>query len=105
MDNLNLPPFFNGQQIVRTGPSNPYVKKGQTYTADICIRCPKCKNWLVSIVGALNVNRWPLRCCETVLGSTPKHMGGYAKLFAPVQESFQSISYEKVIENELIGVN
>lgn len=94
MENLNLPPFYVGQKIVSLISWNQVrVLYGYKYPQkeQVVVVTDIFKNnggeWMVTIPG-----------CEVPL---------WSKRFAPIHENFQSISLEKVLEEEtkLISVN
>lgn len=92
MDNINLPPFYIGQRVVALDDSCPgfgyQYKKGDEKQVDKLRFSEKSKKWDFLPVGE---SRYHLACHK----------------FAPIQENFQSISLEKVLELEtpLISVN
>lgn len=102
MSKLNLPPFYVGQKVVAIKDSQDgKAKRGIIYTVALCIQC-KCGAWMVGIVElpAEYDSSYHNRCLNLY-----EHTGiycrfGESKYFAPVQEEFQSISLEKVIEKE-----
>lgn len=97
---MNLPPFYVGQNVVRTVPVDGLVV-GQTYViTDISWCCDKW-GWRVSVYGGDNENL----CCASC--GKQKTQNYAAKYFAPIEENFQSITLEKVLEQEtkLVSVN
>ena len=103
---MSYQPFYIGQKVIRIGKSNKYVKKGNVYTVQDCFQCPNCGSWKITIEEALCGGTFSCEECPTAIKYV-SHMGGQAKNFAPVIEKFQSISLEKVLEEEtkLVGVN
>ena len=100
---MNLPPFYIGQKVVCLKGAGKIVKD-QIYTVADCFQCQVCKEWHVQF-SELPTGRPDYHCCEVIKSS--QHLGGPAKYFAPIQENFQSISLEKILEEEteLISVN
>lgn len=83
MENINLPPFWIGQKVITTrefgrGEGKECVVKA-IEPPIYCSRCEK-QTW-----GVL-VDIWEYALCQTC--------------FAPIQENFQSISLEKILEKE-----
>lgn len=106
---LNLPPFYVGQKVVALNTSLSW-NKGDVFTV-LGLRKPCC-HWQVNIgVGVGPKGEWDSVSCEDC-GYTEQLNGNTnvwanCRNFAPVQENFQSISLEKVLEKEtpLISVN
>lgn len=89
----NQAPFSEYQPIVRTGPSNMFVKQGKVYTAHACYQCPVCKKWSVTL------KEFPISLpfefnCECGLLAHVNHRGGYAALFAPIETRKVEIAEE-----------
>jgi hypothetical protein len=94
MSNTNLPPFYAGQKVVsligwedaRRIYGYNYPSKGQVVVVQ-GIESNGHGGWHIQVPN-----------CEVVL---------WYKHFAPIEENFQSISLEKVLEKEtpLIGIN
>lgn len=85
--NINFPPFYVGQHVVGSDycPQGSAIKKGQQYIIS-SLKWENCNTakrycWYVGVEGV--DNNW----------MTPK-------LFTPIEEKFQSITLEKVLENE-----
>jgi hypothetical protein len=105
----NLPPFYVGQRVValKTSPIvlGVQIKRGDVYTVKEIFFC-KCKQWILVVNEvAISYQGQRIMCCiENVAYS---NAGGSAKYFAPILENFQSITLEKVLEQEtkLISVN
>lgn len=109
----NLPPFYVGQKVVRTGPtvetkSGRRVTKGSVYTVAFCYCCASCSSWKVGILElpcATPTQKATCHCgCKK---GNISHYVGSAKFFAPLLENFESVSLSKILEVEtkLIGVN
>lgn len=106
MSNTNLPPFYVGQKVVCLKTSGECKEtgarflEGNTYTVVKCVFC--CGVWKVVCKEVAGVYGW--WCC--VRADLP-YCSGAAKYFRPVEESFQQITLQKVIEIEssLISVN
>lgn len=108
---LNLPPFYVGQKVVALRSVKTELNgivKGTVYTVKELTQCT-CGEWKVDV--GLMVSKTGRCLCATcdspygVTGSRVIYVA--APLLAPVQENFQSISLEKVLEKEtaLISVN
>ena len=106
MNEINLPPFYAGQKVVAlvTGFG---MNKGDQKTVISCFK--HCCQWHIDI-GLLSPVDKTFTCkkCNSKLQLiNGKTLYPEAVCFAPVQENFQSISLEKVLEEEtkLISVN
>lgn len=80
-------PFYVGQRVVRTGPSNHIVKKGDVGTVCAMKHC-KCGKWQISL------SEWPgsgpereevVNCCGDVLTNEGLYWA-HANKFAPIRE-------------------
>lgn len=105
----NFPPFYVGQRVVRVGASvHPFVKKGDVYTVAAIKQCQSCKNWKVSCVEfhPTHSGHGEYCNCGNIIISDG-FIYGRAEGFAPIQENFQSISLEKILEEEtkLVSAN
>jgi hypothetical protein len=106
----SLPPFYIGQRVVALKTSfkrNGFqIIEGKTYTVKEQYQCAKCGKWVVGLaeLSPINPDNWKSCCMDDCKLSCA---GGNAKYFAPVVENFQSITLEKVLEEEtkLISVN
>jgi hypothetical protein len=103
---LNLPPFYVGQRVVCNTPT-PTISKGLEYRVIDMYYVSCCKTWGVC-VGVEAVGKHYCPAHNTT--HNPKVLSGVyhdAEFFSPIEENFQSISIEKVLEKEtpLIGVN
>lgn len=102
----NLPPFYVGQKVValKDSPYHPEMRKGKVFTV---LALNFCCCWSIDI--GLKVMKSHLYCadCNIVFGQHGSIAWKCAKRFAPLEENFESISLEKVLETEtkLIGVN
>jgi len=109
MKPINLPPFYPGQKIVALKTSkNKKIKKGQIYTAAFCVNgC--CCPWDVGIkeLPAYDDRSYCSKCMKYVLHTGKFYLVCNASYFVPLEETFQAITLEKVLENEtsLICVN
>jgi hypothetical protein len=107
---MNLPPFHIGQKVVALKTSFKrhgfQIVKWEVYTVKDQYQCEKCGKWVVGLaeLSPINPNQWR-SCCMDDCKLTCA--GGNAKYFAPIVENFQSITLEKVFEQEtkLISVN
>lgn len=101
----SLPPFYVGQKVVVL--KRLYVakkKKGTIVEVLAIMRC-KCGLWLIDI-GTKCKHDFDITCeCENVIDNGIMWLD--ARMFAPIQENFQSISLEKILEEEtkLVGAN
>lgn len=83
-------PFYPGQKIIRTGHSNRYVTKGNTYTCLNCVQCTRCGEWVVLILelplGDDDRNNI-VTCnnCDNIVVANSSHRVGNPKLFAPIE--------------------
>lgn len=111
MDNLNLPPFYVGQKVVCICPEVYRVwPKGQTFTVADNGKCLNCGEWHTAIKETVLSHIGNIDCTFCRASTSMKSgifMGTDSKSFAPIQENFQSISLEQVLELEtpLISVN
>lgn len=105
MSEINLPPFYKGQRVVNVKRIiHARIKKGTEFIVKDLLQC-KCGEWAVD-VGVKLKGEFEISCvCEAVLSERIVWL--QHSLFRPVQENFQSISLEKVLETEtpLISVN
>lgn len=96
-------PFYIGQKVMALKDSQFGVfKKGDKFTV---LGLKYCCDWSIDI-GKLVTKPW-LECvvCHKKLSNKNEIRWTYAYLFAPIEESFQSISFSKVMEEELTSVN
>lgn len=113
MKDINLPPFYIGQKVVaiidligKGEKREPvfYGAKGTEYTVSGIFKC--CK-WKINVSIYYPAGYTEMKCggCNTVLCDFIVWCP--ADSFAPVKENFQSISLEKILEEEtkLISVN
>lgn len=107
MKEINLPPFYVGQKVVSLkGTSSDYIQKGTIYSIKGIMQLV-CGCWCVDV--GINIGKQYMRCgihnTEKILSKGIRWIDH--SFFAPIQENFQSISLEKVLEEEtkLIGVN
>lgn len=110
MKEINLPPFYVGQRVLRIGDTVFGVcKKGEIYTVNKCIQCPHCNDWKVNCIEFPILNeRFIINPCSC--GGDFYDFGlllGRAVLFSAINENFRSIEYSEVLEKEkqLISVN
>lgn len=102
-----LPPFYVGQKIVRIAHPVELASVGQVFTCAGCFQCGGCKVWKVELKELPCVPGFGT-CKECMYENKVKsYKLSNAKYFAPIHENFESISLEKVLEQEtkLIGVN
>lgn len=102
--NLNLPPFYQGQKVValRTV-KNGFgigIIKDKEYIAHDCKRCATCAMWYVDLRLQTNVKSSTAICgiCKNIL----KNINGpwvEHTLLAPLNEAkMKAVSFEKVME-------
>lgn len=102
METFNLSPFYVGQRVVALKDhSQGMYKKGDRFIIASIYKATCCDIWLVEI-GILSVhNHWKCVICKT---GGQKRRSDQAVFnsgsFAPIQENFQSISLEKILEKE-----
>lgn len=107
MREINLPPFYVGQKVVALTTDIFFRRaiKDRVYT--VLGLQATCCGWNIDI-GA-KVTQLKLQCgtCNKIIGDTNGIGWLHVKHFAPITENFQSISLEKVLEEEtkLISVN
>lgn len=94
MKHTSIPPFYVGQEVVAVKDSKQGMpqkyKKGDVVQVAALKQSPQSGLWNFQFKGQLNI-KWWLDCSR----------------FAPITSTFQSITLEKVLEEEtkLIGVN
>lgn len=108
MENLNLPPFYVGQKVVslvsKDGGYNS-LNKGEVYTVLAIERgCEHCK-WVIDIGKKQSRGFTECRECGFVINGLV-HWAN-AAFFAPIESTFQSITFQEVaeIESKLISIN
>lgn len=104
---MNTAPFYIGQKVValKSSTTCTSVKKGNVYTVLSLEKCHNCGLWMV---GILPYEKRTLfnKCADCNCAIPVSHYWcGRAKYFAPVHEGFESISFTKVLEEELVSVN
>ena len=100
----NLPPFYQFQKVVALE-GGKWIKKGQEYTVQRLFQF-SCGCWAIDV--GIDRKRGGLVGCTTHNSNVvDEDVWFHSKFFAPIQEKFESISFEKVIEkeSELIGAN
>lgn len=104
--NTNLPPFYVGQKVVYVATDDlKRIATGSQWTV-IRIMLAKCDCWLIDI--GLNTPATGLFCYKHIfIVSSDGTLWSLANHFVPIEQTFQSISFEKVVEIEspLIGIN
>jgi hypothetical protein len=102
MESNTIPPFFIGQKIVRIAESNDFnMKKGQKCVVNNIRWCCDNAGWRidVGIPQSLPIG------CQHCLNDHTDNCIYLARLFAPIIENFEAISFEKVNELEKASVN
>lgn len=102
----NLPPFYIGQRVVCLEGFSKY-KKGKIYTVGALFKTDCCNVWKVGCIKIKGSSDDMFECAcgaKPVFIPIPYYVLS-AKFFAPINENFQPISLEKVLETELISVN
>lgn len=108
MKEINLPPFYVGQRVVAINDGNDkittVVHKGQEFVILDIYQCSACNKWKVDIGHLTHSSCTSCKCGKIKHGNIK---WAAAEIFAPIQETFQSITLEKVLETEtrLLGVN
>lgn len=112
MEHINLPPFYIGQRVVAIETGELWKKGDEFIVKGIKPGCCKTTSWKVDVGILLPPCGRPYKIsCEYCHVGYISYAGNIFwaehNAFAPIQESFQSISLEKVLEQEtkLIGVN
>ncbi len=98
-------PFYIGQKVICIqGDGNDHCSliKDQEY-AVLNVRLCICGFWHIDV--GLRHRAIGTECYECGVKEISKIMWCSYKMFAPIQEGFQSISYEKIMEKEIVGVN
>lgn len=101
-ERINLPPFYPSQKVVAMVSHHGITKDSQYTVYRIYKGCNCC--WWVD-VGVTYLGGTICNTCKVQSNDSTEWFGH--KLFAPIESTFQSISFEKVIEKEkqMIGVN
>lgn len=104
---INLPPFYVGQKVVALEDSlDGLFKKGDEFRVTSIKKCTGCNAWeiTIGIATGYDFKRCVICNCLEIIKSEAPFL---AKRFAPVEMSFQEISYSKVMEEEkkFVGVN
>lgn len=98
-------PFYIGQKVVALDSYNYHGVKfneGDIFTITGIRKFCKCDYWSVSIGINYLCEIYCPKCNRTETSNTPwlAHF-----MFAPIEEKFESISFSKVMEEELTSVN
>lgn len=109
MSSINFPPFYVGQKVVAVANHQKRMFKiGEQFTimGIVPSRC-KCSGWEVDIGIVSNSYRGHCTDCNGFYSTNDLIYWFDAASFVPFHENFQSISLEKVLEEEtkLISVN
>lgn len=113
MQELNFHPFYIGQRVVALkSKGNPYgisIKEGVVYVVKNTMQC-KCGKWKIDIGLPSSDPSRGVNTCAYCHHRYATHDGVSwvgAALLAPIEENFQSISLEKILEKEtpLVSVN
>lgn len=100
----NLPPFYIGQKVVaKEDHEKGFFTKGQEFVVREVKR--PCCNWEIRI--DVNVSEFAGAICPNCFKiSRPEPFFRHSR-FSPVEENFQSITLEKVLETEtpLVSAN
>ena len=103
---MNTAPFYIGQKVVCLTNDKVDHVKGSVYVVKELIQCKKCLSWWVGVVEhpfSMDACKSTCECGKT--SRTNIYWRVNAKHFAPVNKSFESISFTKVLEEELVSVN
>lgn len=108
MKHTSIPPFYVGQEVVCINPIGRLVKD-KKYTVLGLFQCKVCKKWQIGFCD-MDGDESGMKCPCGWITSTENagpYRFAYAHRFAPITSTFQSITLEKVLEEEtkLIGVN
>lgn len=108
---IQLPPFYIGQRVValktKGNSLGIFIEKGKEYTVkDIEALC-ECGYWMVDAgFKAIPNHGGYCECGKYLSNSIIKNQVWISHvLFAPIQESFESISYSKVMEKESSAIS
>lgn len=108
MKDINLPPFYISQRVVCVKSSN-WIKEGNIYFVKGLFFLSCCKIWMINVgvANTINGKRYCQKHNKHYNAGNDKFIEHNANKFVPIEENFQSISLEKVLENEtnLISVN
>jgi hypothetical protein len=98
-------PFYIGEKVVAVK-SFGRVTKDSEYTIIDIAQC-SCGAWhvLVKEIAYSGAPNYPCCTCYKKVNLSAGYSGGPAKFFAPIQENFQAITFEKIMETELTSVN
>jgi hypothetical protein len=111
MADINLPPFYVGQRIVAIKDhSQGRFKKGDEFV--VKDQKMKCCGWAVYYGDNMKfpkgtIIEWPCSHCGGKTLSKDQRVFFKSTSFVPIEQNFQSISLEKVLEKEtpMISVN
>lgn len=101
--NTNFPPFYVGQKVVSLFNTEDLIKGNEYVITRIAVR--SCGCWSVQVgIKRLIISKY-CTCDHDIRLAGSDWLN--AKKFAPIESTFQSISFEKVVEIEspLIGIN
>lgn len=102
----NTPPFYVGQRVVAiTSHSQGVIKKGEEFIIRANKKFDCCGIWCVDIGQQPTTVLLDCNCGQTHHQDKVRWFG--ASLFVPIHENFQSITLEKILEEETkwISVN
>jgi hypothetical protein len=95
-------PFYIGQKVVCVESKGAY-QKGIEYVVKVIQQC-SCGLWKVGCVEH-NINN-PINVCKCGSdGPVVRYWLANSSRFAPIQENFQAITFEKIMETALTSVN
>lgn len=106
MENLNLPPFYVGQKVVAIQDhSAGLFKKGQEGIVTAIEKGCKCLPYVIGFSAAKIPAEGFTQCRNCGHKFVTVLFGAIA--FAPLEQTFRSITFEEVIsiESPLIGIN
>lgn len=99
-------PFYIGQKVVALINLKEIIANN-VYTVNNVFMC-SCGKWYITVMEMPSESGQTFICsnkpCEKDNGRKG-YKGGYASSFAPIEEGFQSISFTKIMEEELTSVN
>lgn len=101
----NLPPFYVGQKVVCINKNPLYLKYNETYVVKEIKQFP-CGCWAID-VGVSRNNSYATYCYKHDSAILDRDCWYTVDEFAPIEQTFQSISFKEVIkiESPLIGIN
>jgi microcystin-dependent protein len=107
---MDYPPFYIGQKVVaiKSGHADlkdvrVYLHKDQVYTVFALDQCEGCKTWRIAVAELPNhlaLGKAICRKCNNTASVDTHYWLATAEAFVPLESTFESITYEKVMEIE-----